>query len=64
MEQLTLEECRTIIDSLRYSKQRISDYPHEKYEYKLMSLNPLEKTLHKVTKIRDELKLKRKKKGE
>lgn len=47
-ELLTTDDLRVIRDSLCYSVQRVSDYPHMKAEDKQHSLRPLVATLEKV----------------
>lgn len=48
---LTDEDLRVIRDSLDYSVQRVSDYPHCEYDHKRDSLRPIEATRDKVRQL-------------
>lgn len=45
---LTDDDLLVIRDSLRYSIQRVSAYPHLEYDHKRDSLRPIEAALDKV----------------
>lgn len=46
--ELSPEDLRVIRDSLDYSVQRVSDYPHREYCHKRDSLRPIEAARDKV----------------
>lgn len=48
---LTNDDLRVIRDSLNYSVQRVSDYPHQSYDDKRMSLLPIEEVREKVRQL-------------
>lgn len=48
---LTDDDLRVIRDSLDYSFQRVSDYPHLEYDHKHDSLRPIEVARNKVRKL-------------
>lgn len=48
---LTDDDLRVIRDSLDYSFQRVSDYPHLEYGHKRDSLRPIEVARNKVRKL-------------
>lgn len=49
--ELTSEDLRVIRDSLNYSAQRVSDYPHMEYDHKRESLRPIEAAREKVRQL-------------
>lgn len=52
-EQLDIRDLNVILESLRYSKQRIADYPdHPSYQFKQQQLAPIEETMRKVRALR------------
>lgn len=48
---LTNDDLRVIRDSLDYSVQRVSDYPHREYDHKRDSLRPIEAARDKVRQL-------------
>jgi len=48
---LTIEDLCVIRDSLNYSVQRVSDYPHIGYDHRLDSLRPIEAAREKVRQL-------------
>jgi hypothetical protein len=48
---LTDEDLCVIRDSLNYSVQRVSDYPHREQEQKRCSLRPIEAASEKVRQL-------------
>ena len=53
-----LETIRLVITSLEYSVERIQNYPHQEYQWKLDSLKPVKAALEKQRQKRDEIKQK------
>lgn len=52
-EQLNMRDFDVILESLKYSKQRIADYPnHPSYEFKQQQLAPILETMEKVRALR------------
>lgn len=51
LDELTENDLRVIRDSLNYSVQRVSDYPHRDYEDKRMSLRPIEEARDKIRQL-------------
>lgn len=55
-QQLDAKDVRVILESLKYSLQRIEDYPdHPSYEFKQQQLRPLQETMQKLKLIKKEL---------
>jgi len=48
---LTIEDLGVIRESLNYSIQRVSDYPHGEYGHKRDSLRPIEAAREKVRQL-------------
>jgi hypothetical protein len=48
---LTDEDLCLIRDSLNYSAQRVSDYPHREYAHKIDLLRPIEAAREKVRQL-------------
>jgi hypothetical protein len=46
--ELTTDDLCVIRDALDYGIQRVRDYPHHEYAYKLESLRPVEAVREKV----------------
>jgi hypothetical protein len=51
LDELTENDLRVIRDSLNYSVQRVSDYPHRDYDNKRMSLRPIEEARDKIRQL-------------
>ena len=55
-EPLDAKDVYVILESLKYSIQRIEDYPHHpSYEYKQQQLKPLQETMQKVKLLEKEM---------
>lgn len=50
--ELTLDQISTIKTSLKYSLERINDYPHSDYETKKLSRKPLEDVMSALPDLR------------
>jgi selenocysteine lyase/cysteine desulfurase len=50
-DKWTVADLSVMLDSLNYSVQRVSDYPHREYEDKRMSLRPIEDVREKVRRL-------------
>ncbi len=48
---LSLDDLIVIRESLGYSIQRVSDYPHREYDHKRGSLRPIEAAREKVRRL-------------
>ena len=48
---LTIEDLGVIRESLNYSVQRVSDYPHREYGHKRDSLRPIEAAREKIRQL-------------
>jgi hypothetical protein len=51
LDELTQNDLFVIRDSLDYSVQRVSDYPHRDYDDKRLSLRPIEEARDKVRRL-------------
>jgi hypothetical protein len=47
---LTIRQCSTILESLKWSEQKIRDYDHKEYQWKLDSLKPIEDAIAAIHK--------------
>jgi hypothetical protein len=56
VSQLTLDECRTLLECIGYSIKSVKDYPHQEREHKEASLKPLLVLQEKLRDMRDEEK--------
>ena len=54
-KQLSASDLDVILESLKYSKQRIQDYPdHPSYQFKQQQLEPIEEAMRKVSALKKE----------
>jgi hypothetical protein len=51
VDQLTENDLCVIRDSLKYSFQRVSEYPHRDYDDKRLSLRPIDEAREKVRRL-------------
>jgi hypothetical protein len=51
LDQLTENDLCVIRDSLNYSVERVSNYPHREYDDKRLSLRPIEEARNKVRRL-------------
>jgi hypothetical protein len=55
-DELGAKDLYVILESLKYSKQRIQDYPdHPSYEFKQEQLKPIDEAMRKVRSLQKEM---------
>jgi hypothetical protein len=54
--ELTRKQCDVILESLRYSLNKIENYRYDEYSQKLASLKPIEETIEVVRNIKNHTK--------